>query len=64
MQEIFREVEATGEELIVTEHGKPVLRIVPIQAKVSASQLFAGLQGQVLYHEDIDAPTIVGWNEI
>lgn len=27
--EYFREVEKTGKELIVTDHGKPVLKIVP-----------------------------------
>jgi prevent-host-death family protein len=25
----FREVERTGKELIITDHGKPVLKIVP-----------------------------------
>ena len=59
--EIFRDIEASGEELIITDHGKPVLRIVPIREKVSVGQLFAGLQGQVLYHEDIDEPTIDEW---
>lgn len=27
--EYFREVERTGKELIITDHGKPVLKIVP-----------------------------------
>ena len=63
MLEVFRNIETNGEELIVTDHGKPVLRIVPIREKVSVSQLFAGLQGQVLYHEDIDEPTIGEWSE-
>ncbi|HSG18858.1 MAG TPA: type II toxin-antitoxin system prevent-host-death family antitoxin [Anaerolineae bacterium] len=63
MLEIFRNVEATGEELIVTDHGKPVLRILPIREKVSVGQAFSDLQGQVLYHEDIDTPTIDEWSE-
>jgi prevent-host-death family protein len=29
--EILREVEESGQELIVTDHGRPVLRIVPIK---------------------------------
>jgi prevent-host-death family protein len=64
MLEIFRKIEADGEELIVTDHGKPVLRIVPIQEKDSANQLFSGLQGQVIYHEDIDTPTMGEWSDI
>jgi antitoxin (DNA-binding transcriptional repressor) of toxin-antitoxin stability system len=64
MLEIFRKIEADGEELIVTDHGKPVLRITPIREKDSISQLFNGLQGQVIYHEDIDTPTMSEWSEI
>lgn len=64
MLEIFRKIEADGEELIVTDHGRPVLRIMPIREKASVSQLFAGLQGQVFYHEGIDTPTMSEWSEI
>lgn len=64
MLEIFRKIEADGEELIVTDHGKPVLRITPIREKDSISQLFNGLQGQVIYHEDINTPTMSEWGEI
>ena len=27
--ELFREIEKTGQELIITDHGKPVLKITP-----------------------------------
>lgn len=27
--EYFRRIEETGEEIIITDHGRPVLRIVP-----------------------------------
>jgi prevent-host-death family protein len=64
MLEIFRKIEADGGELIVTDHGKPVLRITPIRERDSIDQLFAGLQGQVIYHEDIDEPTMGEWSEI
>jgi antitoxin (DNA-binding transcriptional repressor) of toxin-antitoxin stability system len=33
MLQIFRELEASGETLIVTDHNKPVLKIVPIKEK-------------------------------
>jgi antitoxin (DNA-binding transcriptional repressor) of toxin-antitoxin stability system len=63
MLEIFRDLEATGQELIVTDHGKPVLKIVPIQKKASVADLFGEVQGQVVYHEDINTPTIAEWDE-
>ncbi len=57
MLEIFRNIEATGEELIVTDRGIPVLRIEAIKNIKSVDALFADIQGQVVYHEDIDTPT-------
>jgi prevent-host-death family protein len=61
MLEFFRQVESTGEELIVTDHGKPVLKIVPIQPKTAVKDLFGDLQGRVVYHEDINTPTLAEW---
>lgn len=63
MLEIFRRLEDEGVDLIVTDHGKPVLRITPIRERDNVSQLFAGLQGRVVYHEDINEPTIGEWSE-
>jgi antitoxin (DNA-binding transcriptional repressor) of toxin-antitoxin stability system len=63
MLEIFRNIEATGEDVIVTDHGKPVLRIVAIKKKKAVIDLFGDLQGQVVYHEDIDTPTVDEWSE-
>ena len=34
--ELFREVERTGRPLVVTDHGRPVLRIVPYQEQPDA----------------------------
>jgi prevent-host-death family protein len=31
----FRQVEETGEELIITDHGKPVLKVMPYAAEPS-----------------------------
>jgi antitoxin (DNA-binding transcriptional repressor) of toxin-antitoxin stability system len=63
MLEIFRQLEASGDELIVTDQGKPVLKIVPIKPKAAVSDIFGDLQGQVTYLEDIDTPTIFEWDE-
>jgi prevent-host-death family protein len=63
MLEYFRRVEETGEELIVTDNGRPVLRVVPFHAKTSAADLFGDVRGRVVYREDILAPTIDEWPE-
>lgn len=63
MLQIFRELEAKGGEVIVTDHGKPVLRITPIEPENSVAELFAGLQGQVIFHEDPDTPTLLEWED-
>jgi antitoxin (DNA-binding transcriptional repressor) of toxin-antitoxin stability system len=49
--------------LIVTDHGKPVLKIVPIKQENTVAELFAGLQGQVTYLEDINRPAFEEWHE-
>ncbi|OGO29481.1 MAG: hypothetical protein A2Z16_12055 [Chloroflexi bacterium RBG_16_54_18] len=54
---VFRHLESSGEELIVTYHGRPVLKIIPIKRKTSAAEMFGGIQGRVTYLEDINRPT-------
>jgi antitoxin (DNA-binding transcriptional repressor) of toxin-antitoxin stability system len=63
MLEIFRELEASGKELIVTDQGRPVLKISPIKPQATVTDLFGDLQSQVVYHEDIDLPTQDEWEE-
>lgn len=36
----LRRVEHQGEELVVTSHGRPVARVVPIHPRPSLKQLF------------------------
>lgn len=62
MLEYFRQVEKTREELIVTDHNKPVLRILPYQTCKLPTEIFK--QGNVLYFEDINAPTTSEWGDI
>jgi prevent-host-death family protein len=63
MLEYFRRVEETGEELVVTDNGRPVIRVVPFVAKASAAEIFADVRGRVVYHEDILTPTTDEWPE-
>jgi prevent-host-death family protein len=63
MLELFRRVEETGDELIVTDNNQPVLRIVPIRKRVPAAEMFADARGKVVYHEDVLTPTADAWPE-
>jgi antitoxin (DNA-binding transcriptional repressor) of toxin-antitoxin stability system len=58
----FRQVEKTKEELIVTDHHKPVLRITPVQEYKLPTDVFKK-QGRVVYFEDINTPTSNEWGE-
>ena len=59
MFELLREVEATGEELIVTDHGRDVLKFVRItKSAKSIDQIFAPFRGKLKFYEDPNAPTM------
>jgi antitoxin (DNA-binding transcriptional repressor) of toxin-antitoxin stability system len=64
MLEVFRQLEFSGKELIVTDHDKPVLKIIPIQSKAGVSAVFGDVQGHVAYLEDINTPTLQEWDEV
>ncbi len=50
----FRQVEQTGKELIITDHGKPVLKIVPYsEDPLDALKV---LRNSVLKYEDPTDP--------
>lgn len=48
----FREVEETGEELVVTSHGRPVLRITPADPVRTAAEVFGDVRGTVALPDD------------
>lgn len=56
MLEYFRQVEQSKEELIVTDHHKSVLRILPYKAHHLPTDVFAQCK-TVIYYEDITIPT-------
>lgn len=64
MLRVFREIESSGEELIVTDRNRPVLRILPIEDRKSVEDLFRPFQGQLVFHEDVNAPTIDEWTDV
>jgi len=63
MLEVFRQLERSGGELIVTDQGKPVLKIIPIKDQQNAQDVFGDLRGQVTYLEDINQPTQSEWED-
>jgi prevent-host-death family protein len=63
MLEYFRRLEQTGEPVIVTDHGRPVAKIVPLRPLRPAAEVFGDLRGRVKYREDVLAPTTEEWPE-
>ncbi len=51
---LLDEVQTSGEEIIVTKYGKPVAKIVPVDAE--KLDQFKNLKGSVTIKEDIIAP--------
>lgn len=58
MLEYFRNVEKNGEELIVTDNKKPVLKVVPYKKKTPPDDLFADLRGKMKVNGDINEPAV------
>ncbi len=55
--ELFRQVERTGREIIVTDHGKPVAKIVPYS--LDPAEALKALEGSVSHYEDPTKPVAV-----
>jgi prevent-host-death family protein len=55
----FRQVERTGRELVITDHGRPVVKIVPYAS--NPEEALAALRGSVLRYDDPTEP--VGLDE-
>lgn len=61
----FREVEESKAELIVTDLGRPVLKIASLESKPpTMEQLFGPYRGKVIYHEDIMKPITEEWEAL
>ncbi|MCK5058750.1 MAG: prevent-host-death protein [Candidatus Aminicenantes bacterium] len=64
MLEYFRQVEQSGEELIVTNNRIPVLKVTPIRKKRETAEVFGDMRGKVKYHQDILTPETDEWPEV
>ncbi len=59
---VVDEVHKTGEQVVITKHGKPVAKLVPL--KRSADSIFGDLAGTVRILGDIESPAAApeDWN--
>ena len=55
---VMDQVAATGEEVVITKHGKPVAKVVPV--KRDADSIFGSLADRVQIVGDIESP-IADW---
>ncbi|HEY9692500.1 MAG TPA: type II toxin-antitoxin system Phd/YefM family antitoxin [Oculatellaceae cyanobacterium] len=62
--EFLQLVELEGEEILVTDGGKPVARISHYEKTPSSTELFKHMRGKVQYFEDLTTPTTEEWQEI
>lgn len=50
----FREVEESGTDLVVTDHGRPVIKVAPYRS--DAAELLRALRGSVVSYKDPTEP--------
>ena len=61
--EYFRKIEQTGEELVITDHGRPVLKVVPYIE--DTEECFRGLRNTVLkYDSPLEAVGVDDWEAL
>ncbi|HXM93733.1 MAG TPA: type II toxin-antitoxin system prevent-host-death family antitoxin [Candidatus Dormibacteraeota bacterium] len=53
---IMKDVQATGEPVVVTKRGKPVVKVVPVKSK--KANLFGFMVGEFKIGGDIEAPVV------
>ena len=59
---VMKKVQATGEPIIVTKRGTPVVKVVPAQSE--KNDLFGFITGKVKIVGDIESPIPVEWGTI
>lgn len=64
MLEYFRDVETSGEELVVTSNGQPVLKVVPYHREMTVDEAFADVRGKIVYHGNLLESTTDEWEAI
>ena len=62
--ELLQLVELEGEEILVMDGTKPVVRISQYEKALSTEELFKDMRGKVKYFEDLTTPTTEEWPEV
>jgi antitoxin (DNA-binding transcriptional repressor) of toxin-antitoxin stability system len=57
--ELLELVEREGEEILVRDGNKPVVRISQYEKSLSTEELFKDMRGKVKYFEDLTTPTFI-----
>ena len=52
--QILRELESTGEEVVITRRGKPVGKLVPISAKTDRNQSLSSMRGSFSFLPELE----------
>ena len=60
----FREIEITGNALIVTDNHRPVLKIIPYQKKQTIDEVFAKARGKFSYSSPLEESTESEWGDL
>lgn len=61
--EFLRDLEATGEPVIITSYGTPVAQITRLAAGTTVDALFSDARGALQFLEAPDTPTTDEWGE-
>jgi prevent-host-death family protein len=56
---VIKKIQATGEPIIVTKRGTPVVKVVPAQSE--KNDIFGFMMGKVKIVGDIESPIPVKW---
>jgi prevent-host-death family protein len=59
---VMKRVQATGEPVIVTRRGTPVVKIVPVRKK--KDDIFGFMKGKGLIIGDVESPIPAEWGTI
>ena len=62
--ELLQLVELEGEEILVMDGNKPLVRISQYEKSLSTEELFKDMRGKVKYFEDLTTPTTEEWQEV
>ncbi len=52
----MKEVQATGEPVLVTQRGRPIVKVIPVESE--KSNLFGFMAGEFKIVGDIEAPVV------